>query len=90
MIFWGCLGLTAIFILAYVVDVIRAQRGVKNNKYWRGMFTISIYHVSINFPLFTKYNVEVCGDLLHGQKRALLSKVACDRTNMDIHYVLDP
>ncbi|XP_052057700.1 protein O-mannosyl-transferase 2-like [Mytilus californianus] len=35
VIFWGCLGLTFVFIIAYSIDTVKSRRGLKNNKYWR-------------------------------------------------------
>ncbi|XP_063430399.1 protein O-mannosyl-transferase 2-like [Mytilus trossulus] len=35
VIFWGCLGLTFVFIIAYAIDTVKSRRGLRNNKYWR-------------------------------------------------------
>ncbi|OPL07296.1 protein 2-like o-mannosyl-transferase, partial [Mytilus galloprovincialis] len=35
VIFWGCLGLTFVFIIAYTIDTVKSRRGLRNNKYWR-------------------------------------------------------
>jgi hypothetical protein len=32
-----------VFILAYVVDVVKAKRGLKNNLYWRGKTKDDLY-----------------------------------------------
>ncbi|CAG2215154.1 POMT [Mytilus edulis] len=42
VIFWGCLGLTFVFIIAYAIDTVKSRRGLRNNKYWRGNIMLNV------------------------------------------------